>query len=120
MSRSKGIDIGPLVYTQLVAIARSDYVRPCVVVVVTVAVVATTISFFPFCPVLFSVLPRPGRCVGAYEWGASLPDVTRRAGSHGGSGCRGWLERGDVGGVGGRVDGETLGGVRGREGRRGI
>lgn len=36
-----------------------------------------------------------------------------------GVGGRGWLKRGDVGGVGGRVDGETLGGVRGREGREG-
>lgn len=57
--------------------------------------------------------------MGAYEWGASLRDVTRRAGLHGGSGCRGWLERGDAGGVGGWVVGETLGGVRGREGREG-
>jgi len=28
--------------------------------------------------------------VGAYEWGASLRDVTRRAGSHGGSAGGGW------------------------------
>jgi len=55
--------------------------------------------------------------VGAYEWGASLRDVTRRAGSR--RECRGWLERGDVGGVGGRADGETLGDLRGRVGREG-
>lgn len=34
-----------------------------------------------------------------------------------GVGGRGWLKRGDVGGVGGRVDGETLGGEEGKGGR---
>lgn len=73
-----------------------------------------TVSFFPLCSFFPSL--RPGLCVGAYEWGASLRDVTRGTGSHGGrlgGGREGGPERGGVGGVGGWVDGETLGGVQG-------
>jgi len=61
-------------------------------------VAAVAVSFFPFRSFFPSL--RPGLCVGAYEWGASLRDVTRGAGSRGESGCRG-LERGGVAGVGG-------------------
>lgn len=54
--------------------------------------------------------------MGAYEWGASLRDVTRGTGSHGGrlgGGSEGGPKRGGVGGVGGWADGETLGDVQG-------
>lgn len=72
--------------------------------------VAVVSSFFPFVPFFFP-FSQSGRCVGAYEWGASLRDVTRRVGSR--RECRGWLERGDVGGVGGRWDVGWKGGTGG-------
>lgn len=55
---------------------------------------------------------------GARPCVTSLVALVHMEGVGTGGGGR-WLERGDAGEEGGRVDGETLGGVRGTVGREG-
>lgn len=98
--------------------ARTHQRRPCAgAVSVAGTTVAAAVSFFPFRPFFFpSFLPffffsavaaACGLCVGAYEWGASLRDVTRGVGTSGESG--GWSARVSEEWVGSGDDGETLG-----------